>query len=219
MGKRIDLTGRVFGRLTVIEYAGRNSDGVRMWLCRCACGNEATVRGSCLTSGHTKSCGCGKLGPLNPNEKHWNETHGKTGTRLYFVWKNMRNRCRCKSSSSYRFYGKRGISVCEEWEDFSNFSSWAMSSGYSDGLTIERIDVNGNYCPENCCWIPRELQSKNTRSVHVIEFNGVSLVQADWARRIGIHPATLCERIKKYGVEAALTMKKCGGRRKKKGEN
>ena len=216
MSKRIDLTGCVFGRLTVIEYAGRNCDGVRMWLCRCACGNETVVRGSCLTSGHSKSCGCGKRGRLS--EKHWNETHGGTGTRLYFTWKNMRNRCRCKSSSSYKFYGERGVKVCAEWNDFAAFRDWALLSGYADNLTIERIDFNGNYCPENCCWIPRKLQAKNTRSAHVIEFNGEALTQADWARRLGIDPTTLCNRIKRHGAVVALSMKR-GERCKKKGDD
>lgn len=192
----------------MLECAGQNRDGVYTWVCRCACGQETTVRGNCLTSGHTKSCGCWRRGRLNLGEKHWNETHGKTGTRLYFTWKNMRNRCRCKSSSSYKFYGERGIKVCDEWNDFAAFRDWALSSGYEDDLTIERIDFNGNYCPENCCWIPRKLQAKNTRRAQVVEFNGEALTHADWARRLGISPATLCERIKRHGAAVALSMKK-----------
>lgn len=219
MTKRADLTGRVFGRLTVIEPEGVNKAGVWMWRCRCECGNEKTVRASCLTSGHTKSCGCLARGQFGLGEKHWNETHGKTGTRLYFTWKNMRNRCRCKSSSSYRFYGARGISVCREWDDFAVFSDWARASGYADDLTIERVDVDGDYCPENCCWIPKSEQSKNTRSSHIIEFNGEALTQADWARRMGISPSTLCERIKKHGIVAALSKEKAASAVKKKGDD
>lgn len=207
MGKKIDLTGQIFGRLTVIRENGHNQHGI-IWLCRCECGKEKNILSRSLRNGRTRSCGClqretsVKVGNLNA-------THGFSGNnRLYRIWKQMRIRCYCKTNPTYMHYGARGIKICKEWEDFAVFRKWSLSNGYDDNLTIERKDVNADYCPENCCWIPKYLQAKNRRTTILYEFDGKKMTQADWARFIGINPATLIERIQKYGLEAALSMKK-----------
>lgn len=134
-----------------------------------------------------------------------NKTHGGSGTRLHGIWKQMRIRCNCVTNPTYRFYGARGIKICNEWDNFAVFREWALSHGYTDELSIERIDCNGNYCPENCCWIPRNEQSKNTRNCKHYTFNGITMTHNDWARYIGINPATLTGRIQRHGLEKALS--------------
>lgn len=140
----------------------------------------------------------------------WNRTHGGSGTRLHRTWKQMRIRCRCKTNPTYRFYGARGIAICPEWEKFETFQNWASQNGYDDTLTLERIDNDGDYSPDNCCWIPRQEQSKNTRSVKRYTSEGITLCHNDWARRLNIDPSTLTARIKRHGVDIALTMPKGG---------
>lgn len=137
-----------------------------------------------------------------------NITHGGSKTRLYRIWKQMRIRCRVKSNPHYRFYGARGIYVCQEWEDFSVFRDWALSHGYTDELTIDRINNDGPYSPENCRWTTMQVQVQNTRNCKYYEFNGERLTHNEWARRLGINPATLTERIKRHGLEYALSAPK-----------
>lgn len=134
-----------------------------------------------------------------------NITHGGSKTRLYRIWKQMRVRCRCQTNPTYRFYGARGITICPEWNDFAVFRDWALSHGYDDTLSIDRIDNDGNYEPSNCRWIPRAEQSRNTRNCKVYEHDGVKLTHNEWARRLGIHPSSLTERIQRHGVEYALS--------------
>jgi hypothetical protein len=139
-----------------------------------------------------------------------NITHGGSKTRLYRIWKQMRIRCNCKTNPTYRFYGDRGIKITHEWDDFAVFRGWALANGYDDTMSIDRIDVNGDYCPGNCRWVPLIEQAKNTRQSKTYIFGGLSLTHNDWARKMGISPATLTERIARHGVEEALSMKKRG---------
>lgn len=170
MGKVKDLTGQKFGCLTVIEQRGfgeKNKHGCRYakWLCKCECGNYCERTTSVLKrSRNNHSCGC-------LAEKHLrdmamsNVTHGMTGSRLYGCYKGMMSRCYRPKDVHYNAYGKRGITVCEEWKNKpSAFFEWALANGYSDELTIERINVNGNYEPQNCTWIPMSEQYKNKQS-------------------------------------------------------
>ena len=194
MAKCIDLTGKTFGYLFVIK-----GDETPYCKCQCICGQEKFIQKGHLTSGHTKSCGCYKI--------KINTRHGMVRTKLYKVWVSMRERCRNKNSTSYYNYGGRGIIFCEEWNQFENFYSWAMAHGYKEGMTIERIDNNGNYCPENCKWATRREQQNNTRRNHIIEFNGQTQTIAQWARQIGITAKKLSNRINysKWTLEQCMT--------------
>ena len=134
-----------------------------------------------------------------------NITHGGSKTRLYRIWKQMRFRCFCVTNPTYKHYGARGITICDEWSDFAVFREWALSNGYTDELSIERKDVDGNYCPENCSWIPRNEQARNTRNCKHYSYGGVTLTHNAWARRLGIDPSTLTERIRRHGIDTALS--------------
>lgn len=152
---RKDLIGQRFGKLTVIADAGR-TEGRCIWLCICDCGNTTEVRSGNLIQGNVKSCGC--LRRETPSK------HNGKGTRLYNIWRAMRQRCEYPKHKSYVDYGGRGIRVCTEWdESFASFREWAINNGYTDELTIDRKNVNGDYNPNNCRWITREEQNRNTR--------------------------------------------------------
>lgn len=155
----IDLTGKKFGRLTVIGRAPTVRNRT-YWLCECDCGKRISVDGGNLRGGHTESCGCLQ----KERASQANTTHGMRGTRLYRIWNCMRNRCYRKSYHAYKHYGGRGIRVCPEWNSFEPFRDWAMSYGYKDDLSIDRIDVNGNYSPENCRWVTMAYQNQNKRA-------------------------------------------------------
>lgn len=191
MSRRLELTGQKFNRLTVIEYVGQNDRNLSLWRCRCDCGNEIVRTGNAILQGHTKSCGCAKKCRHDVKKKK----HGGSYDALYDVWVQMRRRCHNPKSSAYSYYGGRGISVCEEWRDegtgYISFRAWALQNGYTKGLTIERVDVNGNYCPENCKWIPKARQSDNTRRTIWIEYNGEKHNLKQWSRILGMSDETI----------------------------
>lgn len=162
MGKFIDMTGMTFGTWTVIAYAGKSK-----WLCQCACGNTATVVGATLRNGTSTRCRSCATAVLNKRTKVGNKnniTHGQCGTRLYRIWSGMIARCEIESSSGFKWYGAKGVKVCEEWHRFETFRDWAIANGYRENLSIDRIDVYGNYYPDNCRWATTAEQSLNKRS-------------------------------------------------------
>lgn len=157
--KFIDLTGHTFGQWTVLRFECIR-DRKTMWLCQCSCGATKLVYGYFLRNGRSTSCGCRHRELMATNAIA--ATHGlkNQNPKLYRTWQNMLNRCRNKNVERYRAYGARGISVCDAWHEYPAFYEWAIASGYRDGLTIDRIDVDGNYEPANCQWITMAENSK-----------------------------------------------------------
>ncbi len=194
MKKAQNISGQSFGKLTVIERVGSKSHNTT-WKCQCECGNLVVVSRGNLLNGHTQSCGC------NKHQQAVNRTHGQSRTRLYYVWRNMLNRCYNSKVSDYPNYGGRGISVCKEWkDDFGTFSEWAFSSGYNPKAkrgecTLERKDPNRNYDPGNCRWATETEQANNKRSNQYIEYKGERLTLTQAAKATGVPYKTLHKRI------------------------
>lgn len=188
---KIDLTGKQFGNLTVIEYLGRKHHA-SYWKCRCECGNEVNCYYGNLIRGTSTSCGCLR----SYYAKQSRNCHGESRSRLYREWAAMRNRCYNKNSHDYNRYGGRGIIVCDEWQEYWPFREWAHKSGYDDSLSLDRKDVNGNYCPENCCWITMAEQQSNKRTNVYIEYNGTKKTVAQWAKELGMRKESISYRIK-----------------------
>lgn len=215
MSQLNDRTGQRYGRLTVL-YRGEdkvypNGRKVVQWVCQCDCGNQTTVATTSLGQGLTQSCGC-----LNDEKRKSSETkykkHGHKKERIYETWHGMKQRCLNSNSDKYELYGGRGITICEEWKnDFQKFYDWAMANGYNDSLTIDRIDVDKGYCPENCRWTNAKIQQRNKRDNKLITFNGETHCLAEWAEITGINRSTISSRIDKSGwsVEDALTKPPC----------
>ena len=197
-----DLTGQVFERLTVLTYAG--NDGTKnCWSCKCSCGNTKTVRANNLKSGRSKSCGC----LSREVSKKLNTTHGQTGTKLYYVWMCMLQRCFNPKNKKYPRYGGRGITVCDRWKNsFENFLE-DMGERPSTDHSIEREDNDGNYCPENCVWATLKEQSRNKSVTHLLTYDGRTKCLTDWAKEMGLLQVTLHNRIRRYkwSIEKALT--------------
>lgn len=203
MGKFIDLTGQRFGRWTVIREYGRQNGHVT-WLCECDCGNTSVVCTGDLRQGKSTSCGCFH----NEMVANITKSHEMAGTRLYSIWSNMIQRCTNMNRSDYKRYGGRGITVCDEWKDsFQAFNDWAVSNGYADDLTLDRIDSNGNYEPQNCRWATYKEQGNNKRSNRLLTYNGETHTIAEWADIVGIKSSIIYQRINcyKWSVERALT--------------
>lgn len=175
-GEYEDLTGLRFNRLTVVRFGYKTGRRRMLWLCKCDCGNEVLVDRSHLKSGHTKSCGC----YTRERIENLNKKTGETGTRIYFVYHNMHTRCERESCDQYKNYGGRGIKVCDEWSGehgFENFLRWAKETGYrpdakSGECTLDRIDVDGEYSPSNCRWVPLSIQANNKRNTLRVSING-----------------------------------------------
>ena len=209
MGKFKDLTGMRFGAWTVIERAKDSFDNrgypVVKWHCLCDCGSEADVFGNSLRSGRSTSCGCVHSAIAVKVAKELFTTHGESRTRLYKIWAGMMKRCYNQNSSNYPNYGGRGVSVCLDWHSYESFSDWAHANGYSDELSIDRINVDGSYSPDNCRWVSHIEQSNNRRSNKYYVVNGVEHTLAEWARIYDVNYKTLWKKINKgASIEEAL---------------
>jgi hypothetical protein len=191
-----DLTGKRFGRLVVIKKVPIQFKGRTRWhwLCKCDCGKTAKPRTEALLSGITKSCGCYAT---EINTKHGTFSGGKKHDRLYNIWANMLYRCRNKNCSGYKNYGGRGITVCKEWYSFPPFHEWAVSHGYADNLSIDRMDNNGNYCPENCRWADTLTQCNNTRANRYLTVDGITRTYVEWERIMGYKKTIINQRIER----------------------
>lgn len=193
MGKLIDLTGRRFERLVVIERADNTNAGKPRWLCLCDCGKNAVVSGSDLKAGKVLSCGCKKKEQLTTR----NFVHGMEGSKLYHVWKGMKQRCSNPNHKGFAQYGGKGISVCNEWlADFETFYNWSMKNGYQDGLSIDRIDNDKGYSPDNCRWATPREQNNNKRSNKLITIDGKTKTAAQWGLERGIRRSTYDRRLR-----------------------
>lgn len=197
-----DLSGKRFGKLTAIKIAGMTQNRKTMWLCKCDCGNLCKVIRGHLLNGHTKSCGCIKT----EKAKVMFTKHGKCNSKLYHVWASMKQRCCDSGCKSYKNYGGRGIKLCKEWLDFQTFYDWAMLTGYRNGLTIDRIDNNGNYEPSNCRWVTVKVQNENKRSNIFITYKNQTKTLNEWSEDIGIPYKTLWNRVQtlRWNVYEAL---------------
>lgn len=205
-----NLISQKFGLWTVIDYAGsrKNSENknVRYWKCKCDCGTVRDVLEQSLKQGLSKSCGCVRSMKIAEVGRTMGVKHGMTNTRLYRIYKHMRNRCYREKDIRYPEYGGRGITVCDEWMYFEPFAEWALSNGYSDSLTLDRIDVNGNYSPDNCRWADIITQASNKRNVKIYEYNNEKHTIAEWARIYDMNYKKLWKRLTNgWDIEKALT--------------
>ncbi len=193
MPRGMDLAGRNFSRWRVLELCKmREHDVARFWLCRCECGVERLVNQNNLLSGASRSCGCLQkeiVGDLR-------RSHNKSSHRLYSIWQHMKARCYKPHHRDYRWYGARGIKVCKPWFRFDGFLA-DMEKAYSAGMTIERIDVNGNYEPANCRWATRAEQAQNTRRVIILDTPWGHITMRQAALKVGINPAVFRMRVKR----------------------
>lgn len=204
MGSHIERVGERFGKLLIIQR--HHVDRGRVYYCcKCDCGNSVIVQYSHLINGNTKSCGC--LQKKLTSERF--SKHGNSKHPLYGVWTMMKQRCYNPNNKSFKNYGGRGIGVCDEWKnDFNAFYSWAINNGYGDGLTIDRSDVNDNYCSSNCVWVTQQNQQNNRRNNIIIDFGGFKGTLPQWSTRSGIPYATLRKRIIDLGwdIREALSV-------------
>lgn len=197
-----DLTGMKFGKLTALKVVGRSKAGKLMWLCKCECGKTSVVASCSLVQGQTKSCGCGRYG----NNKKYGSVPSRK-QRLYNIWIGIKDRCLNPNNENYFRYGGRGIGICQEWlKDYMTFHDWAIENGYEQGLTIDRINVDGDYNPDNCRWANWYTQANNRRNSHYLTFKGKTLTISEWARELNVRESLIRQRILRgWDVEKALT--------------
>lgn len=193
-----DITGQRFGRLTVLEFVERRGR-FPYWKCVCDCGNVVLRSGYSMLQGNTKSCGC----LARENRKKANHKKYKyANAKLQTIWRAMHHRCENETDIGYHRYGGRGIYVCDEWKDADVFAQWALAYGYKEGYSIERIDNDGPYTPENCCFKTKKEQANNRRTNVFIEYNGQRKTIAEWSEITGIRYTTLRRRyFKNWRVE------------------
>lgn len=206
-----DLSGMRFGKLVALEDTGKRTKpgNNAIWLCKCDCGRFIEVRSSNLTTLRRpqKSCGC----ILKESVSKSSYVHGGTGERLYGIWMGMRRRCYDPKIKSYARYGGRGIRVCDEWQDYAVFRTWALENGYDptakfQECTIDRINPSGNYEPQNCRWVDIKTQENNRRNNVLIDYNGKRQSMKLWAEELGVNYGLLRDRLERgWSFERAIT--------------
>ena len=182
--RSVDLTGQKFGRLTVVRF-DHKENGRKYYLCQCDCGNFKIVSNHSLKSGNTKSCGCLHKEILIQRNKD-NRVHHPENERLLRIWRAMLHRCYKETDEHYDYYGGRGIKVCDGWHDFETFQKWALANGYADNLTIDRLDGNKDYCPENCSWATMTVQNNHKSDTKWLTYKGKTQSLSDWCRELGL---------------------------------
>lgn len=195
MEYRENVVGRRFGRLTVVD-APETVYGISYVVCKCDCGNTRRVKYTFLESGKSRSCGCLKNELSSQRLKKSNYRHGGKDERLYEIFLGIHKRCENPHMWAYDRYGGRGITVCEEWKEYAPFRSWALSNGYADDLTIDRIDNDEGYAPGNCRWVNRMVQSNNKSNNVMLEYDGKRYTAAELAKYAGMKYTTLIGRLK-----------------------
>lgn len=191
MSKFIDITGKRFNKLTVLSLY-KKENGIPVWKCKCDCGNITYVRGKNLKSGAVKSCGCMLYATKN-------KTHGESKTHLYQQWYKMKYRCENPHDRAYKWYGARGIRVCNDWQTFEGFKKWVELTRPNPAYTIERKNVDGNYCPENCIWIPLSEQANNRTTAVIITYNNETMSLTDWCKKLNVRYRLVHNRMYKLG--------------------
>lgn len=199
-GKKVDLIGKKFGKWTVLERTKYPK-----CRCVCECGDIKEVFIGNLINGGSLSC-----------RNCHSQQHGETNTRLYRTWLAMRRRCDWSKMKGYHNYGGRGIKVCDEWHKFMDFKTWSESNGYKEDLTLDRINVNGNYEPSNCRWVTMKIQNNNKQYHNLVTVNGVTKSVTEWAEETGISRHTLYSRVSKGWTESDLLLPKQKGNQYKK---
>lgn len=204
MANFIDMTNKKINNFVVISQAEKRRQKcgklTTYWKCQCKCGNIIEVRGDRLRNNEVTSCGCDNI---NKKGKY----NGLSNSKIYTAWNHFINRCYNSNNKAYKNYGGRGIKVCDEWKnDFMSFYNWSIENGYREDLTIDRIDVNGNYEPSNCRWTTDFVQRRNRTDNHYVTINGETKILNDWAREFNIKPNAVRGRLKfGWDIIKALT--------------
>lgn len=197
-----DLRGKRCGKVIVVSFDHTNEAKTQTyWKCQCDCGNTTVLSRNQLLFNTCPNCGCTKRNANRPKRLNV-KTHHMTGSRIYHIWKSMRYRCSTKNKESrdYRDYVLRNIKVCEEWQNnFESFYQWAMSNGYRDDLSIDRIDNDGDYCPENCRWVSNTVQQRNRRKTVYLTYKGQTKALSEWCEIYGLKMKTCYGRLHQYG--------------------
>lgn len=210
MSRIIDLTGKRFGKLTVVKRVESATNGSSQWLCRCDCGNEIVLPYYTLKRRTRDNCGC-------IEKPHFNTKHGGSNTALYNMWKLMIYRCENPKNNAYKYYGARGLSVCEEWHDFLVFKKWVDDTKPDGEYTLDRIDNNKGYSPSNCRWASKSTQANNRRSNVQIDYNGETHNLMEWSSILGFDYKRVHNRMYKLGwtFEQAIQTPICEKKRNK----
>lgn len=206
MAKLKDITNHIFGRLKVLNFS-KKKNSVYLWECLCECGNITVVSAGALKTGNTKSCGCLRKEETTKRKTlHGNTSKGKIPP-IYSVWNAMLRRCTNTKDVNYKHYGGRGITVCEEWKEYINFYNWAINNNYSEKLTLDRINNNESYCPNNCRWVTMKVQANNKRNNRILVVNGISMNLNQWAKQLSISSTALRNRINRgWSIEDTVTI-------------